>query len=408
MARVRRKTVEPSAREYFKCAREQGIELSYNNYEKMLPQDGFAKLGLSCADCQMGPCRINPFSRNEESTVCGFDKDDLVYRNMMHILGAAPIYTRDYMASILSAVSDICAVNLNSSVGQTKIGYGVLDEKKINICVENVPFPRLAELEAAAASNAAIYEAVGAAGFKFTIIGSVCSKRETVCGYAEAEFAVMSGLVDAYVLGQSAVALGKNAAKHYHTAVISATEDAEKLLYAAAKAYANRDKAKICYDECVVAQPMNSMQSLAEIAGKYKKIAVFGGGSNIKQTAGATTVEAIRHLTDIGVACFLFGNAIIVAAKAGLTEHVYACGGTVSDVLNYDEIREKAAVVCMPELAIGEQVAQSIFMGERGLKVITATELPIQGAQWLAEEINARVLYVKPEEFAAKAVQLIG
>ena len=64
MATIRRKTIENKATEYLSYARTAGVDLSWNNYERMLPQDGFARLGLSCSDCLMGPCRINPFDRN--------------------------------------------------------------------------------------------------------------------------------------------------------------------------------------------------------------------------------------------------------------------------------------------------------------------------------------------------------
>ncbi|HWQ72036.1 MAG TPA: hypothetical protein VN370_06930 [Desulfitobacteriaceae bacterium] len=82
MRKVRRKTTDPSARTYFLKAKKEGLELSWNRLEKMMPQDGFGLLGLSCQECFQGPCRLNPFRPEETATVCGFNRDDLVFNGL--------------------------------------------------------------------------------------------------------------------------------------------------------------------------------------------------------------------------------------------------------------------------------------------------------------------------------------
>ncbi|MDP2873552.1 MAG: hypothetical protein Q8P31_13600 [Bacillota bacterium] len=55
-----------------------GGALSWQRHESQQPQDGFARLGLHCALCFDGPCRVSPFANGRghegaEYGVCGFD-----------------------------------------------------------------------------------------------------------------------------------------------------------------------------------------------------------------------------------------------------------------------------------------------------------------------------------------------
>jgi len=87
MRQVRRKTIDSSARAYLLKAKNEGIELSWNKYEAMLPQDGFNLLGLSCHECLQGPCRLNPFKEEEAATICGLTKEDLVLSSLEKQVG---------------------------------------------------------------------------------------------------------------------------------------------------------------------------------------------------------------------------------------------------------------------------------------------------------------------------------
>lgn len=408
MATIRRKTIENNAAEYLKYARVCGIDLSWNNYERMLPQDGFARLGLSCSDCLMGPCRINPFDRNECKTVCGLDKNGLAYRSMMRLIGAKPGYTEDYIGSILKACDDICTQPVRASSGNAPTGYGVMDPEMINICFESVAWDPVIAIEKAGAEAAELAASVGAKGFNFSMVGVCCPVRKTVCGYADVEFAVLTGIMDGYVLGDTAVGLGKNAAKAYSTAVMSINEEPMAVLEKAAKAFANRDKSKVKPDASIVNIPITGYDSLVEESAKYDKIAVIGGGANIKTTVGDSTVKLVKALSEKGIACFTFGNASIAVAKAGITENVYSTGGKISGLLNYPAIADKICLVCFPELSLGDDVARAIWMGEKGKKVITATELPVEGAAELADAIHERVEYCDNADLVKKALEIVG
>lgn len=52
---------------------------------------GFGALGICCQQCSLGPCRLNPFSQEPQSSRCGLSADALVLRNylMRLTLGAS-------------------------------------------------------------------------------------------------------------------------------------------------------------------------------------------------------------------------------------------------------------------------------------------------------------------------------
>jgi len=52
---------------------------------------GFGALGICCQQCSLGPCRLNPFSQEPQSSRCGLSADALVLRNylMRLALGAS-------------------------------------------------------------------------------------------------------------------------------------------------------------------------------------------------------------------------------------------------------------------------------------------------------------------------------
>jgi len=73
------KTVDPISQKLLLSSSKRGIELSWERFEKVQPQDGFLRLGLSCPfGCMEGPCRIDPFGRGPGKGICGLGKDEMV------------------------------------------------------------------------------------------------------------------------------------------------------------------------------------------------------------------------------------------------------------------------------------------------------------------------------------------
>jgi hypothetical protein len=79
MESIQVKTVDPISQELLKSAYQRGLKLSWDRFEKLQPQDGFLRIGLSCPyGCLQGPCRIDPFGRGPERGLCGLDRDGMV------------------------------------------------------------------------------------------------------------------------------------------------------------------------------------------------------------------------------------------------------------------------------------------------------------------------------------------
>ena len=79
MDTIHLKTVDPLSQELLKSASQRGIKLNWDRYERLQPQDGFLRVGLSCPyGCMQGPCRIDPFGRGPDRGLCGLDRDRMV------------------------------------------------------------------------------------------------------------------------------------------------------------------------------------------------------------------------------------------------------------------------------------------------------------------------------------------
>ncbi len=63
-------------------ARAEGIETVWDRLRAQEPQCGYCQLGLSCRNCVMGPCRIDPFGEGPQKGVCGANADVIVARNL--------------------------------------------------------------------------------------------------------------------------------------------------------------------------------------------------------------------------------------------------------------------------------------------------------------------------------------
>jgi hypothetical protein len=86
METIHLKTVDPISQELLRLAAKNGIALNWDRYEKLQPQDGFLRLGLSCPfGCLQGPCRIDPFGRGPDRGLCGMDRDAMVAAMLLRI-----------------------------------------------------------------------------------------------------------------------------------------------------------------------------------------------------------------------------------------------------------------------------------------------------------------------------------
>lgn len=119
MRQVRKKTIDQAAKSFLFKAKKEDVQLSWNYYEAMLPQDGFNLLGLSCHDCLQGPCRLSPFHKEDIRTVCGLNREDLV----INYINRQVIKNSDQLAVAIKLIKHLAnneASELNNELLQEK------------------------------------------------------------------------------------------------------------------------------------------------------------------------------------------------------------------------------------------------------------------------------------------------
>lgn len=102
-------SVDLAAVKMLKKANEEGISTIWNRYEKMQPHCGFGELGICCSICNMGPCRIDPFSVDIQMGACGAGPDVIASRNLVRRVAAGAAahsdHGRDIAHTLLLAAS---------------------------------------------------------------------------------------------------------------------------------------------------------------------------------------------------------------------------------------------------------------------------------------------------------------
>ncbi|MCU0971835.1 MAG: anaerobic carbon-monoxide dehydrogenase catalytic subunit [Gammaproteobacteria bacterium] len=104
-------------------ARAEGIETVWDRLRAQEPQCGYCQLGLSCRNCVMGPCRIDPFGEGPQKGVCGASADVIVARNLGRTIAAGASAHSDHGRDILEVFAA-------TAEGKTT-GYEIRDETKL-------------------------------------------------------------------------------------------------------------------------------------------------------------------------------------------------------------------------------------------------------------------------------------
>jgi len=116
-------SINKDARLMIARAREEGIETVWDRLAAQEPQCGYCAMGVSCRNCAMGPCRIDPFGEGPQRGVCGADADIIVARNLGRTIAAGASAHSDHGRDILEVFAELAA-------GKTS-GYEIRDEAKL-------------------------------------------------------------------------------------------------------------------------------------------------------------------------------------------------------------------------------------------------------------------------------------
>lgn len=442
MRQVRRKIVDPAVRTYLLKAKKEGIKLSWNRFEDMLPQDGFGRLGLYCHDCLQGPCRLNPFSEKEERTICGLTKENLVNRTLYRLVSSNDV---DLNASDLDcgcedndSLSGLvrCQIESMKVMGGSRkvqgttrqIGLGVLREDYINICLEGVSPVFMNMVQNLAEELTEEATSKGARGYNIVVAGDISPvfPFSSVSNIGGVEFAVLTGLLDFYMVGTKGLGRGRNVVPHYHTFFAQADRSickikVKELLVQAAIAYTKRDKSKILASDQISEVELIDLDK-EDIQtnlnnGCFKAVCILGGGTNLKVTQDALLCEAAVRLASMGVLCLTYGNAAVTLGKYGYLQKtgdsnaLVSCVGAELDVvkiLDLVESLDKEKVIgLMPELTMPRDISNALALSGSGVKVLTSINLPLEGSKAVGAEINKLITYCSPSDYVEEALKAL-
>jgi len=100
-----------------------GIETVWQRYDAQEPHCGFGVLGLCCKNCNLGPCRIDPFGEGASLGTCGADADMISARNLARHVAAGSACHSDHGREIANTL-------LLYGLGKAT-SYQIKDEEKL-------------------------------------------------------------------------------------------------------------------------------------------------------------------------------------------------------------------------------------------------------------------------------------
>lgn len=88
-------------------AEQEQIETVWDRFQDQLPQCGYCEMGLSCRNCAMGPCRVDPFGEGPQKGVCGADADIIVARNFGRMIAAGAASHSDHGRDLVEVLEKV-------------------------------------------------------------------------------------------------------------------------------------------------------------------------------------------------------------------------------------------------------------------------------------------------------------
>jgi carbon-monoxide dehydrogenase catalytic subunit len=117
------RSIDKASLEMLKKAAGENIVTVWDRLERQQPQCGFGLLGVCCRNCNMGPCRIDPFGDGPEVGVCGATADIIAARNLLRMIAAGAAAHSDHGRDIVNTLHA-------AATGEAQ-GYRITDEAKL-------------------------------------------------------------------------------------------------------------------------------------------------------------------------------------------------------------------------------------------------------------------------------------
>jgi carbon-monoxide dehydrogenase catalytic subunit len=130
---VGEKSVDKASLSMLNKAAQEGIETAWDRYEKQQPQCGFGLLGICCRNCNMGPCRIDPFGEEPQEGICGATADTIAARHLLRMIAAGAAAHSDHGRDIVTTLYE-------TAEGEAQ-GYQIKDEGKLRALAAEFGIP---------------------------------------------------------------------------------------------------------------------------------------------------------------------------------------------------------------------------------------------------------------------------
>jgi len=379
MESIQVKTVDPISQELLKSAYQRGLKLVWDRFEKLQPQDGFLRIGLSCPyGCLQGPCRIDPFGRGPDRGLCGLDRDSMVAALLLRLslsgaleampapakepswdpalkdaasraskkLGGEPISSTEIQAaaSLLMRPMESAEGLIDQSLrlalltigwlakGATlpagkkslslAVGYGLLTQKDYNVGICGQPSP-----EDSKAILAEINSGFGG-GAQLVSLGEFIPLEgrylPCACTSGEAELILSSGKIHLLIAGPGTDASVFELCRTLNIPCASSTEP-KSVRALAAKAKKGRgvpvqtpfSPAPSLVEEAEAAGSASLWEESLKKAGG-KKLALLGGSDHPYHSLGWVPTEVAPALQAKGFAVSTWGDSALWMVKKGL------------------------------------------------------------------------------------------
>ena len=104
---VKNKTITEDGRLLLQKTAQDQVETVWDRLQGQLPQCGYCEMGLSCRNCVMGPCRVDPFGEGPQQGVCGADADIIVARNLGRMIAAGAASHSDHGRDLVDVLAEV-------------------------------------------------------------------------------------------------------------------------------------------------------------------------------------------------------------------------------------------------------------------------------------------------------------
>lgn len=124
-------TIWEDGQKMIEKARREGVETVWDRFDQQTPACKFCELGLTCKNCNMGPCRISFKEGGKmQRGVCGADGDVIVARNFGRFVAGGAAGHSDHGRDLIEVLDEI----LEGSAP----AYTIKDEAKLRRLAEEV------------------------------------------------------------------------------------------------------------------------------------------------------------------------------------------------------------------------------------------------------------------------------